>query len=494
MTNEIKKELTNIEKFFRELSRRMYKENDLSDMVYALCRSNPGFMQFFLDFVFGDGKLVASEFRIEREVSFGNDRPDFVMTKKDNGERYFIEVKIGDRNHHFSQYCSRLNKLNTSEFCSGPHLGYITNYYIDPDKDLAGADKCVFNNCCVHTWKEFKEALSKTSLISCLDEDVKGLLAYCEMVCPTPFADEPVNNYEHNSENFKAIKIWYEALESYLNKSNAISINIDSLLHGITIKKYRVANTPAESIGIYFEAQDVTENISDTEKMCNGQKIWGWAGWLLTESFHPGFCIAFDNMEGWGAPVFKRLNKHEESWLSFCYDFPVANKDVDDLVFSDAFKDVCERIITGKGEEKKATAPNKVDESLYAARKLPLYLRQQVFPRLSCVSYRIEPFPQKDSFNPKGWCGEYFAVKTNPRDGDDSKQIGVYWVGTYFDGNQRKDKDGNDITSEVVCEKIGGPIVKLTDTDTNGINTDVIISSIQEFINPSAKTVRDEMA
>ena len=419
MNNDTKKVLTNVEKFFRELSRRMYKENDLSDMVYALCRSNPGFMQFFLDFVFGAGRLVASEFRIEREVSFDGDRPDFVLTKKDNGERYFIEVKIGDRNHHFSQYRKKLEELNGR---SGPHLGYITNYEIN-EKELSQANQQAFNECkeYYHTWSNFKDALSTISLIGILDEDVKGLLAYCEMVCPTPFADEPVNNYEHNSENFKAIKGWYEALESYLNKSNAISINIDSLLHDITIKKYRVANTPAESIGIYFEAQDETANMDDKAKMCKGQKIWGWAGWLLTERFHPGFCIAFDNMEGWGAPVFKRLNKHEESWLPFCYDFSVANKDVDQ-VFSDAFKDVCERIITGKGEEKKATATN-VDESLYDARKLPLYLRQQVFPRLSRVGYRIEPFPQKDSFNPKGWCGDYFAVKTNQSDGDDSNQL-----------------------------------------------------------------------
>ena len=46
------KEATSIEKFFRELSRRMYKENDLSDMVYALCRSNSDFMQFFLNFIY----------------------------------------------------------------------------------------------------------------------------------------------------------------------------------------------------------------------------------------------------------------------------------------------------------------------------------------------------------------------------------------------------------------------------------------------------------
>ena len=133
------KEATSIEKFFRELSRRMYKENDLSDMVYALCRSNLDFMQFFLNFIFGVEKLNASDFRIEREVSFEKDRPDFVLTKKDSGERYFIEVKIGDRSQHFAQYSTQLAKLNKNSNLDfnviddvayiTKYLGYITNSY-----------------------------------------------------------------------------------------------------------------------------------------------------------------------------------------------------------------------------------------------------------------------------------------------------------------------------------------------------------------------------
>ena len=145
------KEATSIEKFFRELSSRMYKENDLSDMVYALCRSNSDFMQFFLNFIFGDGKLNARDFRIEREVSFENDRPDFVLTKKDSGERYFIEVKIGDRSQHFAQYSERLKNLN--ENCvSDPadfakYLGYITNYEIQEGELSRDDDRTAFNGC-----------------------------------------------------------------------------------------------------------------------------------------------------------------------------------------------------------------------------------------------------------------------------------------------------------------------------------------------------------
>lgn len=434
------KEATSIEKFFRELSRRMYKENDLSDMVYALCRSNSDFMQFFLNFIFGDGKLDARDFRIEREVSFENDRPDFVLTKKDSGERYFIEVKIGDRSQHFAQYSKRLNELNGGGDGWG-YLGYITNYDIQ-HSELSKEDQTAFNGCkgngTYHTWSEFKDALYKSKLVGDLNEDIRGLLAYCEMVCPSQQKDEQVAEYKHNSNNFGEIQKCYSALENYL--SNGYEVEV--LGRNIKINKYRVANTPAESIGIYFEAQDVSKDVEDNNKMCKGKKIWGWAGWLLTQNFHPGFCIAFDNENGWGAPVFESLNKQDESWMPFCNKFEAAPKEY----FSEAFKEVFKQIIDGKKEDCKHD--KEVNTSLYAARALPLYLKQQVFPNLSCEGYIIEPFQQKNSLNPKEWCGEYFAVKTNPKDGEDSRQVGVYWVGTYFDKY-----DGN-----LVCEKIGGKI------------------------------------
>lgn len=435
------KEATSIEKFFRELSRRMYKENDLSDMVYALCRSNSDFMQFFLNFIFGDGKLDARDFRIEREVSFENDRPDFVLTKKDSGERYFIEVKIGDRSQHFAQYSKRLNELNGGGDGWG-YLGYITNYDIQ-HSELSKEDQTAFNGCkgngTYHTWSEFKDALYKSKLVGDLNEDIRGVLAYCEMVCPSQQKDEQVAEYKHNSNNFGEIQKCYSALENYL--SNGYEVEV--LGRNIKINKYRVANTPAESIGIYFEAQDVSTDVEDKNKMCKGKKIWGWAGWLLTKDFHPGFCIAFDNENGWGAPVFESLNKQDESWMPFCNNFKAAPGGC----FSEAFKEVFEQIIEGKKEDCKHDED--VNTSLYAARALPLYLKQQVFPKLSCTHCIIVPFQQKDSFNPKGWCGEYFAVKTNPKNGEEGRQVGVYWVGTYFN-------DG-----KLVCEKIGGDRVEL---------------------------------
>ena len=472
------KEATSIEKFFRELSRRMYKENDLSDMVYALCRSNLDFMQFFLNFIFGVEKLNASDFRIEREVSFEKDRPDFVLTKKDSGERYFIEVKIGDRSQHFAQYSTQLAKLNKNSNLDfnviddvayiTKYLGYITNYEIQ-EGELSQYDKTAFNGCkgngTYHTWSEFKGALYRSKLVGDLNEDIRGLLAYCEMICPSQQEDEQIAKYTHVPENFLRIKKCYSALEGYLSKEDN---KVEVLGRNIKIKKYRVANTPAESIGIYFEAQDVSTGI----KMCEGKKIWGWAGWLLTQGFHPGFCIAFDNNNGWGAPVFESLNKQDESWMPFCNNFEADSE----KYFSEAFKEVFKQIIGGKKEDCKHDED--VNTSLYAARALPLYLKQQVFPNLICQGYIIEPFQQKDSFNPKDWCGEYFAVKTYPTDGEEGRQVGVCWVGTYFD-----EYDG-----KIVCEKIGGEVTELNPEsltkDINGIlnkNTENSACSVGEI-------------
>ena len=121
-------ETTNTVRFFEGLAQRMYHENDLSDMVYALCLSNTQFKQFFLDFFFKDQGLKAENVLIEREVSYSDgSRPDFVI--RDEDKIYFVEVKIWDRSHHFAQYANTLASI-LSQTDWDLKLGYITNYKI----------------------------------------------------------------------------------------------------------------------------------------------------------------------------------------------------------------------------------------------------------------------------------------------------------------------------------------------------------------------------
>lgn len=112
-------EMADIAKFFEALSERAYKENDLSDVTYAMCGADVKFRQFFLDFFFKDAHLDASKVTIEREHSEANGRPDFWI-KDEEGIGYIVEVKIWDGNHHFEQYYDILDGRGEAEGNKSP--------------------------------------------------------------------------------------------------------------------------------------------------------------------------------------------------------------------------------------------------------------------------------------------------------------------------------------------------------------------------------------
>ena len=85
--------MTDLTKFFDALSERGRKENDLSDVTYAMCEADLKFRQFFLDFFFREANLDAHSVMIEREHSDLSGRPDFWITDTD-GTIYIVEVKI----------------------------------------------------------------------------------------------------------------------------------------------------------------------------------------------------------------------------------------------------------------------------------------------------------------------------------------------------------------------------------------------------------------
>ena len=433
---------TNTVRFFEGLAQRMYHENDLSDMVYALCLSNAQFKQFFLDFFFKDQNLKAENTSIEREVSYpGGSRPDFVIRAAD-GKTYFVEVKIWDRSHHFAQYSKTLKDLNGED--EPRRLGYITNYGICK-KELVKDDQQIFEllkETRVKQWSQFIKTLESSECNSWNnEEEVQGLIAYCNKVCPDN-SDEPIEEYKYDANCFEMTKTFYNALKDFLN--SAIDVNG----HKIQLDKHRVANTPSEAMGFYFGAIDVAENLNNDARLFNGQKVWGWVGIRLKGK--TGLCIAFDNLNGWGKPVFDYLNSSEQ-WMPFFFDLSGQNLNE---VFCETFKAVFGAIskketssllCAGIGDKIKNTP-------YYAVRKLPLFVRQQVIPKIQTKGYRTSQFFQKDSFNPSGWCGEYFSMTKIPsKDGEAEKEAGRFWVGTYYDG--RTDE------KNIVCEQIGGKVV-----------------------------------
>ena len=138
--------------FFACLSERMYNENRLSDITWALCQVSDNFKYSFVKFFFEDIKKEdCREIEIEREKQQDIGRPDFYF-EFDN-KVFLIENKIKDPNHHFHQY------LQT---CKEPsYLGYITNYVIKDEDDINDNGNIIkwkelYNEGFrVHTWEEF---------------------------------------------------------------------------------------------------------------------------------------------------------------------------------------------------------------------------------------------------------------------------------------------------------------------------------------------------
>ena len=109
-----------IEDLFYNLSQRLWNENDLSDVTWAMTQTSDKFMAEFIRFFFP--KEEFDEIDLIREYAQGNCRPDFYF--KRGKEVYLIECKIGDVNQHFDDYIKEF-KI--------PHkrLGYITNYTLN---------------------------------------------------------------------------------------------------------------------------------------------------------------------------------------------------------------------------------------------------------------------------------------------------------------------------------------------------------------------------
>ena len=154
-----------IEMFFEKLSYRLYKENHLSDITWAMIESCLDFRRLFIQFFFGEQVDVTSPISIKREHSSGNCRADFYL--KAGSVEYIIECKVNDGNHHFEDY--RLE-------WPAAKLGYIANYDI---KDVLGYE--------IRTWKGFY-----TYILSFLEtgemdvtsrELICGYLQYLKGIC-----------------------------------------------------------------------------------------------------------------------------------------------------------------------------------------------------------------------------------------------------------------------------------------------------------------------
>lgn len=195
-----------INKFMNELSNYYWHENDLSNITVAFCNSNDYFKEKFLHFFFPNLNIEDVE-NIKREVWDSNgasSRVDIHILMKSN-DKYIIEVKKDDKNHHFRQYekAFGINKV---------HFGYITNYYCTEGISL-GYD--------VKTWGEFYDYISE------LDDSskLKGLpitayLVYLKNTCNIIRYTEIMN-----FKSLKTIPQFFDTMDS-IAKEEAHNLQI----------------------------------------------------------------------------------------------------------------------------------------------------------------------------------------------------------------------------------------------------------------------------
>lgn len=258
-TDNISHRMTN--SFFKHLSDRFRNENDLSDITWAMCRSSDRFMAAFLRFFFGEGIDICGIERFERECCETGGRADFLIEMR-SGERFVVECKIYDQNHHFGQY-EEVFGIKPS------HLGYITNYNLRQE------------GYTIHTWEELCNHLQVEMPNNEEREMWAGYIAYVKNICSIiQFNDKMALDthlyslYQFMEELKRLVTRQYDQydLSYYSNR------NIDGG-YGIS--------------GIYFQIHYRNGLLPDT---------WAWAG-IYYERKTPEIFIGFENREGWGKPM-----------------------------------------------------------------------------------------------------------------------------------------------------------------------------------------------
>jgi hypothetical protein len=153
--------------FFDFLSERNYKENDLSDITWALCNANEEFKRLFLNYCFKMEETPEMQV-FKREVPSNDSRPDFYCEDMEKNV-WIIEVKIDYRQKlHFEQYRKRYKKGN---------IAFIANYNASAicDKEL---------NISITTWKGFIDYLlgkTENELIIGYSKYLKKRMGYLEV-------------------------------------------------------------------------------------------------------------------------------------------------------------------------------------------------------------------------------------------------------------------------------------------------------------------------
>ena len=413
---------TNVEGFFSGLYERMWKENNLSDITYALCVGNVEFRQFFLDFFFRSENLCATEVDISREWCDGDgNRPDFCIRNCD-GQYYFVEVKLWDGDLHFQSYCRGLNTLNGNGK-GAENLGYIAAY---------GIDKGTVQGCySIHTWSAFHNELEKLSFLN--DSAIKG---YCTYVYAATGlhnekqAESDIKGYQSFKANdFVAVRKFMESLDEAIGSAECKGV----IAYNKSSRWFRRGCR----MGRFFEVQKYKDDIS----------VWGWIGAYYNSSC-PEICVWFEDRPGWGklvcdkfrgkysggVPVNDTLYYNAEGGHLYFY---MLNSDKDISAFFNRILDKIrgDDISSCKLDNGEVKAKYK---SLLSMRRFPLWLERNFFNDVKADVYDVILDASGDSEDPYNHCGRYFTAekRKEQKDCGDKKQQIKGWVGVLFGENE----------------------------------------------------------
>lgn len=428
--------MTDIAKFFEAFSWRAYKENDLSDVTYAMCEADSVFKQFFLNFFFKGQELNAGECTIEREVSYVgySSRPDIVIRDRKKGV-YFVEVKIWDGNHHFAQYAEVLQKVeNISNEFVKDHFGYITAYSLsaeslhDDDKDWF---KTLKESSRVRTWKDLCERLEGYNYFN--DEKIAAYVRYCRNLCAVDDLYPSLLRLYSEKEIKDILFSLEEVAKSDCNILTAIKEN--------AISEYNQAKyfNPTRWMGHHFSFSSKGDN--------DNHDVWAWIGVWLGKwgdaCCRP--CIILRDREGWGKIACDKLR-----------DENVKVEGEDGKVFLPLKlaawqnpKDTLEKFIGWvRGADATTLTGIILDEnndkkSVDSAKMfylIPMFIRNELTGTFDSsdekYKYQVAYHYGNDAQQPQSWCGEYLSAKKVDVKGGPSEKTPAWektcYIGFYF--------------------------------------------------------------
>jgi hypothetical protein len=233
--------MSNMKNFFQYLADRLDSENDLSDITWALCKSDKTFKKTFLDFCFGGEINKIDDYEIEREFTQDNTRLDFFIYKdRDNNKekKYLLEVKKYDQNIHDNYKTEHADKTRA----------IIANYNVSDTNGVFHHNK---------TWHDLIKEIER----KIKDDDelnkpiIYGYIDYLKSVT-NYFQGETMN-----LSNLKSLNIFLKTIrkiidEYFHNKYVKCKLTADEACMGYTVEYYEKKEYIKFWFGITFDSKE----------------------------------------------------------------------------------------------------------------------------------------------------------------------------------------------------------------------------------------------